>query len=306
MSNDIFRFNEGESPAMTLLVEAVLLLLAVMLGILLGLGLNAVWASVFGFEAANISELIADTPPARVRNFLRLNALTSNGFMFIFPALLFSVFFYRRNRARELKLTTEFRAEWLPGLLVFVFAGFFFSQFTYWLNQMLPLPAVAAELEERTGKLVEAIITMESVPEFLFALFTVAVIPAVGEELLFRGTIQRRAEEVLGSPHTAIIGTAILFSFIHFQFAGFLPRVVLGLLLGYLFYWTRNLWVSILAHFIINGFQVAAAFFAADQIENLEKPDLTQLPASQMLTTAIISLIFIYLAGNWFHKNRIL
>lgn len=304
MLQDIFTRPGEEKPDLPPIIEAVLLILAIMLGIILGLGLNALWGMLFGFDPSNIKELIADNPTAAVRNYLRLSALTSNGLMFIFPALFFSWFFYRKRWAQSLQLTSVFRPSRLPWLVVFVFAGFFFSQFTFWLNQMLPLPESALKLEEQTAGLIEAIITMESLPEFLFALLTVAVVPAVGEELLFRGIIQHRLEEISRRPHLAIIVTAILFSFIHFQFAGFLPRIVLGLLLGYIFYWTRNLWMSILAHFLINGVQVATAFFMKNQIENIEKPDLTQIPASQMLLTAAISLIFIYLAGNWFHKHK--
>ncbi len=286
-------------------IELALLILTMLFCLLFAQALNFAWAEMAGIDMTKISEISTETATVGQRNFLRTLALTSNSFSFILPALIFSYFLYRKNWLSKLKLNTSFFPEWITPMLVFVFAGFFFSQFTYWLNQMIPLPEWANSMEEQTGDLIQTILIMESPLEFLFTLTIVAVIPALGEELIFRGILQRRLEELMQKPHAAILISALIFSFIHFQFAGFLPRVVLGLLLGYLYYWTRNLWVPILAHFVINGFQVCAAYFAKEQIETLETEELSNLPASQMLITAAVSLIFIYLAGNWFHKRRI-
>ena len=287
------------------IIEAALLILTMLFCLFFAQGLNFAWAEMADFDLTKISEINSETSTGGERNFLRTLALTSNSFSFILPALIFSYFLYRKNWLTKLKLNTVFLPEWMPVMLVFVFAGFFFSQFTYWLNQMLPLPEWADTMEEETGDLIKTVLRMESPFEFLFTLTVVAIIPAVGEELIFRGILQRRLEEIMKKPHVAILISALIFSFIHFQFAGFFPRVVLGLLLGYLYYWTRNLWVPILGHFVINGFQVSAAYFAKDKIEDLEVEELTNLPASQMLITAAVSLIFIYLAGNWFHQRRI-
>ncbi len=287
------------------IIELALLILTMLFCLLLGQALNFAWAEIAGIDLTKISEISSESSSVAQRNFLRTLALTSNSLSFILPALIFSYFMYRKNWLSKLKLNTSFFLEWISPMLVFIFAGFFFSQFTYWLNQMLPLPEWADSMEEQTGELIQTILKMESPLEFLFTLTIVAVIPALGEELIFRGILQRRLEEIMQKPHVAILISALIFSFIHFQFAGFLPRVVLGLLLGYLYYWTRNLWVPILGHFVINGFQVSAAYFAKDEIENLEPTELSNLPASQMLIIAAVSLIFIYLAGNWFHKRRI-
>jgi len=305
MKNETFIEQNIHKIEMPPIIEAALLILTMLFCLLLAEVLKLGWEEIAGMELTEISEIDSEMTTVGQRNFLRTIALTSNSFFFILPALIFSYFLYRKNWLTKLKLNTAFIPEWIIPMLVFVFAGFFFSQFTYWLNQMLPLPAWADTMEEQTGDLIQTILVMESPLEFLFTLTIVAVIPAIGEELIFRGILQRRLEEIMQKPHLAILISALIFSFIHFQFAGFLPRVVLGLLLGYLYFWTRNLWVPILAHFVINGFQVTAAYFAKDKIEDLKVEELTELPASQILITAAVSLIFIYLAGNWFHKHRI-
>lgn len=305
MEKENFIEQNVHKKEMSPIIEAVLLVMTMLFCLLFAQGLSFAWAAIADFDLTKISEINSETSTAGQRNFLRTLALTSNAFSFILPALILSIFLYRKNWLSKLKLNTAFYPEWIFPMLVFVFAGFFFSQFTYWLNQMLPLPEWANAMEEQTGDLIKTVLRMESPWEFLFTLLVVAVIPAVGEELIFRGILQRRLEEIIKKPHVAILISALIFSFIHFQFAGFLPRVVLGLLLGYLYYWTRNLWVPILGHFVINGFQVTAAYFVKDKIEEIEVEELTNLPASQMLITAAVSLIFIYLAGNWFHKHQI-
>ena len=77
--------------------------------------------------------------------------------------------------------------------------------------------------------------------------------PAIGEELIFRGYLQQKLAKRFGDMNASIFLTAFLFSLIHFHFDGLIPRFVLGILLGYLFYWGRSLWLPILAHFVNNA-----------------------------------------------------
>jgi membrane protease YdiL (CAAX protease family) len=127
------------------------------------------------------------------------------------------------------------------------------------LNQQLQLPEALAGLEATmkameadAEALTERLLTMNSVGELLLTLGLVAVIPAVGEELFFRGTIQQLIRTKWG-PHVAVWLTALIFSAIHFQFYGFVPRMLLGALMGYLLVWSGSLWYPILAHFVNNG-----------------------------------------------------
>jgi len=86
----------------------------------------------------------------------------------------------------------------------------------------------------------------------MFNLFMIALIPALGEEFLFRGVLQRIFGEWFKNPHLAVWLAAILFSLAHYQFLGFMPRIILGALFGYIFLWTGNIWMPILAHFVNN------------------------------------------------------
>lgn len=118
-----------------------------------------------------------------------------------------------------------------------------------------------AKAKEQELKMVTDFLTsFDTNTQFIIALIVIGIIPAFGEELLFRGVIQNKLGVYLKNPHVAIWITAILFSGFHMQFYGFVPRLFLGLLFGYLYYWSCNLWVPVFAHFINNAFTLVLIF----------------------------------------------
>jgi len=98
----------------------------------------------------------------------------------------------------------------------------------------------------------------------------VAVVPAVGEELLFRGVLQKIMIAWTKNPHFGVWITAFLFSALHLQFFGFFPRMLLGALFGYLFLWSKSLWLPILGHFINNGTVVLASYFYPEMVNKAD------------------------------------
>lgn len=154
---------------------------------------------------------------------------------------------------------------WL--LVVWIILGI--MPFTSWLiewNAGMHLPSYMAEFErwalekeQKLQALTDFLTNFNSPLEFLMGVVVIALIPAIGEELLFRGLIQRNFQGFL-NVHTAIWLTAIIFSAIHGQFLGFIPRAVLGALFGYLYLWSGNLWTPILAHFINNTFTLVMIY----------------------------------------------
>jgi hypothetical protein len=138
---------------------------------------------------------------------------------------------------------------------------------------MMKLPDALRELEDwmrdaeaQAAKLTEAFMAMPTMGSFLFNMLMIAVLPAIGEEIMFRGLIQRLLKDWLGNIHIAIFISALLFSAMHMQFFGFLPRMLLGMVFGYLFYWTGSLWIPIFAHFIQNGMVVVVTYLGQQGI----------------------------------------
>ncbi len=143
------------------------------------------------------------------------------------------------------------------------------------LNEWLPIPAHWAayfrKMEDTYKAAVMAMANLRSFPEYLIALLVIAAAPALFEEVLFRGALQTIMVGWTQSKWTGIIITSILFSAVHISFFGFLPRVGLGIVLGLVFYHSRNIWLPILLHFLNNAFVVTQLYIVSRQGKSIEK-----------------------------------
>lgn len=135
------------------------------------------------------------------------------------------------------------------------------------LNENLNLPEMLKGVEDwmrgtesKAAELTEAFLHTKTINGLMVNIFMIALLPAIGEELFFRGYLQRIFGEWLKNSHVAIFITAIIFSTFHMQFFGFLPRALLGVMLGYLFHWSGSLWLSVVAHFFNNAAAVIVAY----------------------------------------------
>lgn len=267
-----------------------LTLMTVLLGLLLGGLVTLLSGYLLGFDLnAAMADITADNT-LRNRNILRGANLISHLFAFSAPPLAVAAWLYRREWLERLGLSRFPFGGKLAAAVGVMLLSLPLVQLAYWLNKQLPLPELLAGMEERTGGIIRSLLVMDSPFELLFNLLVIGVAPAVGEELLFRGVVQQQASRWLGKPVTAIWLTAILFSLIHLQFAGFLPRLLLGAALGYLFYWTRSLWAPIAGHFAINGIQVLAQYVFEEDLEKAEQKLDFSNPLLPMLFFSLLSL----------------
>lgn len=104
---------------------------------------------------------------------------------------------------------------------------------------------------------------------FIANTFLIALIPAIGEELTFRGVLQTLLIKASDKKHGTIIFVAFVFAFIHFQFMDFLPRFVLGIIYGYIFYYSKNIFTTIILHFFNNFLALSVAFYAVRTQQDL-------------------------------------
>jgi membrane protease YdiL (CAAX protease family) len=143
-------------------------------------------------------------------------------------------------------------------------------------------------------------VMVDSIGLLLVNLFVIAILPAIGEELFFRGSLMRIFGRFIPNIHLNIIIIAFIFSFIHLQFYGFLPRFLLGILLGYAYVYTRSIWMPILIHFINNAISTFAYYFyASGKIEvNPDELGTNFSPVLLILNIGLIILIFRYLYKN--------
>lgn len=150
--------------------------------------------------------------------------------------------------------------------------------FLYNVNQMIPLPESLRLMEADTEEALKALLRMDSVGVLLANLVLLALLPAVGEELVFRGVLQRQLMRRIARPWVAILLSAAIFSFIHFQFEGFLPRWLLGILLGWLYWRTGNFWAPVAAHFANNALQVVAQYLYGKKLSTVDLEQDVHVP----------------------------
>lgn len=204
------------------------------------------------------------------------------------------------------------RVEWVPVAITFfvviifsvvnsVFiewnAGFHFPEFVP--DFLRKFESWAREREDTAQAATKFLTQFESVSELAIALVVIAVLPAIGEEIVFRGLIQNEMVKATGKLHLSIWITAALFSAIHIQFFGFIPRLLLGALFGYLYYWSGNLTLAIIAHFVNNGVSVVAMYFYQKgafefDIESSESAPLNVVVISAVLTAGLLYYFYKY------------
>lgn len=263
-----------QSPPASFIVLLMCLLTGYLISGLLIIGLG----QAFGFELNKLLLSLNENSPLQDRNLVRIINLISHTLTFTFPALLCTYLTHRSQWLNALRLTQKPKGTNIGLGVLLILISFPFAMYTYQINQQIPLPEWATIIENNAEDMIAGLMVMESPFEFLFSLIIMAVMPAIGEELLFRGVIQDNLEKWMGKGELAVWVTAILFSLFHFQFEGFLPRMLLGALLGYLFFWTRNLWIPIIAHFFFNGMQVVGQYLAKSQMTESEMEQVQEVP----------------------------
>jgi membrane protease YdiL (CAAX protease family) len=162
----------------------------------------------------------------------------------------------------------------------------------------------AREREDAATRQTEFLTNFSSIGELLMALIIIAVLPAIGEELVFRGLIQNELYRASRNIHVAIWFAAMLFSAIHFQFFGFVPRLLLGALFGYLYYWSGSLPLAIVAHFVNNAVSVVAIYFYQQGKLDLNLESQDAAPTGIVLTSAALTAALLYYLYRFYQDRK--
>jgi len=257
----------------------ILLLLALMGAVILGLISVVLGLLVTGVSTGKLMDALSEGTTNIA--FLKIVQAGSSIGTFVLPALLLGVIEKRRYTYLDFKTRVN------PSLWFMVVAILFFSAPVFEqaikLNEQMKLPAALSAIENwmkakeaEQARLTDLLLSETSYVGLFTNLLVVAVIAAIGEEFLFRGCLQRILTRWLKNPHAAIWLTAVIFSAIHLQFYGFLPRMLLGALFGYLLFWGKNIWLPVLAHFINNATATVSAFYLKRQGKSLDELDFSQ------------------------------
>lgn len=215
--------------------------------------------------------------------YLMLIQAVSHSFTFLIP----SVIYWRWSEQHRVE---EFVRRPLPSFLLLgvaclaVLAFMPLNSLIIEWNNSVHLPQGLFRVESWMRRKEQELATMtqfltefKSLPKLLVAMTVMAIIPAIGEEVLFRGIIQRKIFHKIGDMHISIWLTAAIFSATHLQFLGFIPRMLLGAMFGYMYAWSRNLWTPIFAHFVNNAATLLMVYLSNQQLisMNVENPEST-------------------------------
>jgi membrane protease YdiL (CAAX protease family) len=237
------------------------------------------------------------------RTYMRGMILLQFFFLFCIPALVFArISDPKPMRYLGLKAPSA-TIYWIWGILVLVVA-FPFVEYIGIVNHKLAGgdEGWMKEMEEAALRQIKFMMQEKTPLELVKNLVFIALFAGVGEELFFRGILQRLFIRATRSPWAGIIITAVVFSGIHFQFYGFFPRFFLGILLGAIYWYSGSLWVAILAHFLYDAAVIVLVYFNPEMLQNTEAT-LIKGQELQLLIGAIVSLI-LTAAILWYMQKK--
>ncbi|HXB10997.1 MAG TPA: CPBP family intramembrane glutamic endopeptidase [Bacteroidia bacterium] len=236
---------------------------------------------------------------------LKVAQIVSSFGTFIIPAIVFALL-ASRHRAEYLQVNRlgKLSTMLLGGLLMW--SALPLINYLAELNSHMQLPSFMhgvevwmKDSEQKAEALTNAFMGHQTFGGFLVNLFMIGLLAAVAEEIFFRAVLQKIMIKMFKNIHWGIWITAFLFSFLHFEFYGFLPRMLMGVYLGYLFVWSKSLWVPIFAHFLNNGTAVLFSYLeernivpkTIDQV-GTDNSQIIYVIASTIVVALIIFIIY--------------
>jgi len=197
-------------------------------------------------------------------SLLQTMQFVSSFFTMALPALVFGLIMKKKDVLGQLGFNRAISGKQFFIVVLMAIAGLFIGSTLAELNSMIPISENATkffqQLENQYNEQVFALANMKTYADLLVSLLVLALAPAIMEEMLFRGCFQPVFIQLSKNIFTGILITSILFSAIHFSFYGFLTRLFLGMLLGFVYYLSKNLWLNISIHFLNNAIAVAQMY----------------------------------------------
>lgn len=282
-------------PSLKLLILLALVIASFFIVFLFGTGIAML---IFGIDVLqDISLESSDLDPSSVAILKYFQIINQVG-VFIVPAFLFA---WLNDKDVSGYLRMDFKVNirfYILGILVI----FTMLPLVSWLLEIngdlvLPRSLDALELwlrqmEEEAATITEAFLDTSSFVGFLYNLFIIALLASLAEEFLFRGVLVRLFTEWTKNVHLGVVIPALLFSALHLQFYGFLPRFLLGVVLGYIFVRSGTIWLPVLVHFVNNGMAVLLAFLSK---RGLITTDIESFGATENVYLILGSLVVSFL-----------
>ncbi|MDD2962086.1 MAG: type II CAAX endopeptidase family protein [Muribaculaceae bacterium] len=244
---------------------------------------------------------------------IRISIILQNIFAFIFPVIA-TVVIISSNPLQFLKLNRAPQIKYLLFMLAIMVFGMPFLNWLVDINKSMELPESMSAIEEwmrnseASAELVtKSLISGQTFGIMILNILLVGILTGFGEEMFFRGALQRILSTRPLNIHIAIWISAFIFSLLHFQFFGFLPRMILGAFFGYLLYWSGNLWVPIIAHALNNSMVVITSYIYPEMLDDniIENIGVADGNFPIMAILSALSVIILIILFNRSNKRKV-
>ena len=242
-------------------------------------------------------------------NSLRFMQISSQLFTFVFPPIAYA-FLVKEKPVNALGLKNSKILWFLIGTAM-IFAIMPLNSILAEWNAGLTLPEslsaleqIMKDMQESATAMIEKFVSVDTIGGLILNLFMIAGLAAIGEELLFRSIIQTSLIKICKNAHVGILIASAIFSFIHLEFYGFVPRLILGMLLGYMFYFSGSIWIPMLMHFLNNGTVVLIYFLNNKGITNIDVDTFGQTSIPVLIVSIVVMIALFLFSIKYSDKER--
>ncbi|NMM46872.1 CPBP family intramembrane glutamic endopeptidase [Marinigracilibium pacificum] len=282
-----------------------------LIGPIIGIIMAGIYASFAGVDSQSLIEgiLSGDLSNTPKTILMLIQAGAALGAFVVAPWIFIRLFEKKRLRdywRTEINLPL---ALLVSGVIVIVFM-IVDSVIIEW-NQNITFPGFlegfetwAKNKENELADMTELLTTFDSIGEFILGFLVIAVLAAIGEEIVFRGLMQNQLAGFFKNPHVGIFLAAFIFSAIHLQFYGFFPRFLLGLLFGYLYLWSGTLWVPVVAHLVNNGFTLIMVYLHQEELTEANIAEAESAPWYAVVIALIVLIALLKYFRERFYLTK--
>lgn len=250
-------------------------------------------ASIFNVTIESENDLMALLKDENNIGYVKSYVAINHILIFIISPLIFLMIF-SRNRVISYLSLRHFHPSLLLLFPLALFSLYPLMGFLSFYVEQIELPDFLDNMDKSSMESLGELLNMTSVQDLLINIVIIGIIPGIGEELLFRGVIQKELSKKLTNPHVAIFITAFLFSAFHFQVAGFIPKLMIGLVLGYAYFLSGSLILPMIIHSLNNIFLTTSLFAAGGKIQTQDIQS-ENVPIAAVLFSLILFATLMYL-----------
>jgi membrane protease YdiL (CAAX protease family) len=220
--------------------------------------------------------------------------------LFIIPAVVSDRILFKQGSGFLTGRNSRIHTSTVLVLIILILSAPILQWLIQW-NAQIKLPEVMKgiegtlkKMENERDAIAEYLLSGTGLLMFLINILIIAILPALGEEFIFRGVFQRLLINWLKNEHIGILITALFFSVFHLQFYGLIPRLLLGVFLGYLYLWSGTIWLPVIAHFFNNTIAIVVAYLSS--VSDSKIPDFLKEDYNFTLPMVLLSVILTYIS----------